>query len=113
MTLYRERRLNFTARQEDLRRCWLMLCCLHGLARQGDAASLDLKITQFLKATEQATLQGSWSVAWLLTGLPDPAPHAIGNPGLSHPQEMAAAVQQAKDRKSLEDALKRTEHGDQ
>eukprot|EP00971_Amphidinium_carterae_P352883 6492761-Amphidinium_carterae.2 len=113
MELYGQQRLSFSQKQGDLHRCWIMLCALHTLSRQGDTHALDLKITQCLKATEQAVLQHSWEVAWLLTGLPEPTPHGIGSPGLSHPQEMAAAVQQIKERRSLESALKKTEGADQ
>eukprot|EP00971_Amphidinium_carterae_P185339 3679994-Amphidinium_carterae.2 len=109
MELYGRQRLSFSARQQDLPRCWLMLCALHSLSRQGDYAALDLRITQFLKAVEQATLQNGWSMAWLLTGLADPSPSQVGNSGLAHPQEMAAAVQQVKDRKTLQEALRKVD----
>eukprot|EP00971_Amphidinium_carterae_P004707 94274-Amphidinium_carterae.1 len=109
MELYGRQRLTFNSRQGDLQRCWLMMCSLHSIIRQGDLAAVSLNVTQYLKAIEQATLQGSWQMAWLLTGLADPTPNAIGNPGLAHPQEMAAAVQQVKDRKTLQEALRRVE----
>eukprot|EP00971_Amphidinium_carterae_P002224 44072-Amphidinium_carterae.2 len=45
------------------------------------------RITQFLKAVEQATLENSWQMAWILTGSADPAPNQVGNHGLAHPQD--------------------------
>eukprot|EP00971_Amphidinium_carterae_P057159 1130217-Amphidinium_carterae.1 len=107
MRLYGERTLHFTAKQETLQRTWAILCGLHERVRAQDWAGVEVQLMQSLKAVEAATRQGSWRMAWHLTNLPDPCPSA-GSPfnGLSHPQEVASAIQIVREQKALEEALR-------
>eukprot|EP00971_Amphidinium_carterae_P232376 4611291-Amphidinium_carterae.3 len=106
MQTYGQQRLVFPARHEHLHRMWTMLCHLHTLSRMGKHQEVDLAITQFLKSIEQATMaNGSWKIAWSLTGLPDPVEKSTA--GLTHPQELSAAIQHVKEQRTMEDLLRK------
>eukprot|EP00971_Amphidinium_carterae_P336463 6472843-Amphidinium_carterae.1 len=91
MQAYGQQRITFAARHEHLHRMWVLLCHYHTLSRLGRHQELDLAITQGLKSVEQAVqANGAWKIAWTLTGLPDPIDR--NGSGLTHPQELSAAI---------------------
>ena len=73
----------------------------------GDFKMVNARIGQYLKTIEQSTLAGgSWKMAWLLTGLPEPRPQGQINQGLTHPSEFAAGVAYLKETKVLEQPVR-------
>jgi len=113
MTLYGERCVHFdNVRQKEMsetfHKFWVMLSALHALDCDGQHALLGARLRQFLKAVEQCVAAGgSWKLAWLLTGLPDPHPRNAPGVGLLHPSEFAAAASFVREMDALETIAKR------
>jgi len=108
MSLYGERCVKFNnvqpkERGEDYLRFWEMFAALHALHSAGQHELLGAKLRQFLKSIEQAAqARGSWRLAWLMTGLPDPLPQGTPGTGLLHPAELAAAAGYVREMDTLE-----------
>jgi len=108
MSLYGERCVKFSnvhpkERSEDCIRFGEMLSALHGLHYAGQHELVGAKLRQFLKSIEQSTqARGSWRMAWLMTGLPDPLPQGTPGTGLLHPAEFAAAAGFVREMDNLE-----------
>ena len=84
-----------------------MIAALHSLSRAKNHKLLDARLGQYLKAIEQSVLaRGSWQMAWLLTGLPEPRPQGHVNQGLAHPAEFAAGVAFMRETRVLEEAVR-------
>ena len=108
MSLCGKQRIKF-GRLEEHERFWEMLSSLHALHRSQQCDLLGARTGQFLKATQQSVnSNGSWRLAWLMTGLPDPRPRAgRAARGLSRPAEFAASVAYLRETEAFENALKR------
>eukprot|EP00971_Amphidinium_carterae_P016429 324473-Amphidinium_carterae.2 len=92
----------------DLKRFWFLLSSLHALHRSNKVHLLGAKIAQYLKAVEIATaMGGQWTVAWALTGVPDPDPSGSIHNSLASPLEVATAIAFMKDTKILEEASRK------
>lgn len=92
MAEYGRQKIRF-GKHADLEKFFAILAHLHAVHRRGPKyhALLGAKIGQALKAVQRCNADnGSWDIAWLGTGIPDPRPSRVMAPGLQHPAEMAA-----------------------
>eukprot|EP00971_Amphidinium_carterae_P185477 3682637-Amphidinium_carterae.4 len=110
--LYAQQRIRF-GKCLDLERMFHMLASLHAAHRANDHALVGARISQFMKATEQAVNQGgNWRLAWCLTNLPEPRPGNHLQYGMSSPAEIAASVQFLKDSRAVEELVRKEAAGD-
>jgi len=92
VAFYGERYVRFeSVRQREqaeiYQKVWAIFSALHALDASGQTDLMGAKLRQCLKAIEQAVAAGgSWRLARLLTGLPDPNPRNA--PAASYVREM-------------------------
>jgi len=116
MAFYGERCVRFeNVRQREqaeiFQKVWVMFSALHALDASGQTDLMGAKLRQCLKAIEQAVAAGgSWKLAWLLTGLPDPNPRNAPGVGLVHPAEFAAAASFVREMDTLENIARREQN---
>eukprot|EP00971_Amphidinium_carterae_P153531 3043828-Amphidinium_carterae.1 len=110
--LYAQQRIRF-GKCLDLERMFHMLASLHAAHRSNDHALVGARISQYMKATEQAVNQGgNWRLAWCLTNLPEPRPGNHLQYGMSSPAEIAASVQFLKDSRAVEELVRKEATGE-
>ena len=100
------KRMRFGNDQGDLERVAHMLCMMYGIYKRGPDHhdALGAFIIQCFKATEQATKDKDWTLAWQWTGLEDPRPRRFTR-GLAHPAEFAASVAYLREMQTLQTHL--------